>query len=968
MSFLTKILSLGLILCVFAYAPSHAAAAADEAWDRGQLDFFEARIRPVLAEHCYRCHSARADKLKGGLRLDSRAGLLKGGDSGTAVLPGDAAKSRLIEAVRYGDQETAMPPAGKLPEAVVKDLEIWVGMGAPWPPEVATPAGGEKRGPDFDKLRREHWAYQPRRAVEIPQVRDKAWARGDIDRFVLARLESQGLKPVADADRVTLVRRVYFDLIGLPPTPEQIDAFVNDTALDAYKKLVDGLLASPHFGERWGRHWLDVARYAESVTLRGLVLKDAWRYRDYVIDSFNRDRPFDRFMQEQIAGDLMPAGCVAERRRQMTGTTFLALGNTNLEEQDKRQLRMDVVDEQLDTIGKAFLGQTLGCARCHDHKFDPIPAADYYAMAGILRSTKAMEHANVSRWLEVPLPEEPAVEEQIVRRERALAETKVKLDDARAALAKLTVRNGDVLPKGVKASVVKVSDLPGIVVDDEAAKKVGAWSHSTAIATYIGDGYVHDADGGKGERSLTFQPELPKAGRYEVRLSYMSGKARAPNVPVMILSEDGENSVIVDQKKPPLIGGRFVSLGTYAFAAGGQGYVLVSNEGTSGIVVADAVQFLPVDAATSDDPTVAATGETSPETQALADEARRLEAELKRLTASGPVRQTIVSVLEEKEVGDTQIHVRGVVHNLGATVPRGFLSCVKVSSPPRVPRDQSGRLQLGQWLAHRDNPLPARVMANRAWHWLTGQGIVRTVDNFGTTGESPSHPELLEHLAGRFVDDGWSVKRLVREIVLSRSYQLSTMSDAAALAHDPENRLHWRANRRRLEAECIRDAMLAASGRLDVTPGGPGFQSNMSADYGFKHKGTRRSVYEPVFRNALLEVFQAFDFADPSMVVGARNISTVAPQALFLLNNPFPREQAEATAERLLADASLTDDAARLARACRLTLGRDPTPGERDVLMQFFAGSHHATPAGRREAWAQVVRALFASTDFRYLN
>ena len=819
-------------------------------------------------------------------------------------------------------------------------------------PAVAFAADAGK--PDYQRIRREHWAYQPVRAVTVPDVHDKSWPRNDVDRFILARLNAAGLKPASNADRIALVRRVYFDLIGLPPTPQQIDAYSNDSSPGAFERLVDQLLASPHFGERWGRHWLDVVRFGESLTLRGFVLPDAWRFRDYVIESFNADRPFNTLMLEHVAGDLMPADSVAQRQRQVVATTFLAMGNTNLEEQDKKMLRMDVVDEQLDTIGKAFLGQTIGCARCHDHKFDPISAEDYYAMAGILRNAKAMDHANVSKWVSVPLPEEPAVEEKLKRHEETVAALQKKLDEARKALAKDVPKEGD-KPKGKgKRNVVAAGDLPGVVIDDERAKRVGEWKHSTAIPNYVGAGYLHDLGSDQGQKSLTFQPELPKSARYEVRLSYVPGKNRATNAPVLIVSEDGEQTVAVNQRTPPLIGGKFVSLGTFRFDKDSQQYVMISNEGADGHVVADAVQFLPVD---DNAVNVAKAGATPEEL-----EIKRLEAELKKLTADGPKRRMVLSVVEEQEISDAQIHGRGSPHMLGPTVQRGFLSCVPVASPPKVPANQSGRLQLGEWLAAPDNPLPARVMANRAWHWLMGQGIVRTVDNFGTTGDSPSHPELLDYLAARFVADGWSVKKLVREIVLSRAYQLSTSNDAASLARDPENRLRWRGDRRRLDAECIRDAMLSVSGKLDLTAGGQTYPADRRSDYGYDHKGTRRSVYEPVFRNRLPESLELFDFADPSTVVGSRTVSTVAPQALYLMNHPFPREQADAAAERLLAE-PLAGDAERLTQACRLTLGRAPTEGERAVLSGFLAEN-----TDRRAAWAQVFHALFASTDFRYTD
>ena len=365
----------------------------------------------MLVKECYSCHSSQAKKLKGGLRLDSRAAVLAGGDSGPAVVPGKPEESPLIEALK-GDGGLAMPPKGKLPGAVIADFEHWIKAGAPDPRDGATSASRSLRASTSRPVGR-FWAYQRPRIYEPPVVAGADGSLGDIDRFLLAGLEAKGIAPAREADRATLARRVWFDLVGLPPSPGDIDAFVADPSPDAYEKLVDRLLASPGFGERWGRHWLDVARFGESLTLRGLVLKDAWRYRDYVIEAFNGDKPFDRFVREQVAGDLLPASGLVERRRGLVATSFLVLGNSNLEEQDKGQLVMDVVDEQLDTIGKAFLGQTIGCARCHDHKFDPIPTRDYYALAGILRNTKTLEHANVSKWLERPMPCPPDVEARL---------------------------------------------------------------------------------------------------------------------------------------------------------------------------------------------------------------------------------------------------------------------------------------------------------------------------------------------------------------------------------------------------------------------------------------------------------------------------------------------------------------------------------------------------------------------------
>src|SRR5688572_6386622 len=424
-----------LLIVAFCFA-AHLSGRAQTV-DSKSVEFFEKRIRPLLAERCYPCHSGKTQW--GGLRVDSRSGLLQGGTRGPALVPGNPEESLLIKAVSYQQADLKMPPTGRLSDQDVAALAEWVRMGARAETETVT---ATRAGIDIEEGRK-HWAYRPPKKPVLPPVKDARWPRTNIDRLILAKLEEKGIRPFADADRATLLRRAYFDLIGLPPAPDQIAAFLKDKRPDAFARVVDALLASPHFGERWGRHWLDVARFAESVTLRGFVFKEAWRYRDYVIDAFNEDLPYDQFIREQIAGDLLPATGIAERRRRMIATTFLALGNTNLEEQDKAQLRMDIVDEQLDTIGKAFLAQTIGCARCHDHKFDPIPTSDYYAMAGILRNTKTVTNANVSGWIELALPVDPEQEELYRKHEVKIAALQSQIKTAKDAAKALAGKNSE---------------------------------------------------------------------------------------------------------------------------------------------------------------------------------------------------------------------------------------------------------------------------------------------------------------------------------------------------------------------------------------------------------------------------------------------------------------------------------------------------------------------------------------------
>jgi cytochrome c553 len=968
------------IVCLLACVAG-SVRADDAAVDPARMEFFENRIRPVLVERCYRCHSEEAagkNQLKGGLLLDSRDGVLTGGDSGPAITAGNPDESLLLESLRYESYE--MPPDGKLPQHIIDDFALWIEQGAvdPRTGTTALPA----RVIDLE-AGRQHWAYRPLQVPPLTDVplpsreRDRfrasarnqgegatagdapnlagAAATSPIDAFINAKLIDADLTPLPAADRVTLARRLSFDLTGLPPSPDDIDAFVTDDSPQAYERYVDRLLASPRFGERWGRHWLDVARFAESVTLRGLVQHEAWRYRDYVIESFNSDLPFNEFIRQQVAGDLLPTDSLEQARRQHIATTFLTLTNANLEDQDKEKLRMDVVDEQLTVIGQALLGQTIGCARCHDHKFDPIPTRDYYALAGILRSTKTMQHANVSRWIERPLPLPDELQQQVAEHEAQIA----KLESRVAALKKQS---------GPARRAVAKDSLPGIVFDDMQATFVGQWKTSASVKPYVDAGYQHDENSGRGEKSATWEVPLPRTGEWEVRLSYTPGTNRSSRVLVTVHTADGEHEATINQKQTPPIDGLFVSLGRHTFAEEQPAVVVISNEGADGHVIADAVQFLPVDGEQlAKTPTQSAAEKAERQEQReRQQQIRKLEAQVKKLQQSLPPRPLYQGVEEEAEIADMHVNIRGNVHQLGELVPRGFLSVVSTGTDSEIPADESGRRQLGEWLADPVNPLPARVYVNRVWQWLFGAGLVSTPDNFGMTGQPPSHPELLEYLAGRFVERGWSTKKLVREIVLSDAYRrLSTPSDAHAKV-DPENRLLWRMNRKRLEAECLMDAVMTVSGTLDHTLGGKTLPEKLSADYDFEHDSNRRAIYWPLLRNAVPEMMLAFDGANPSLVTGRRNVSSVAPQALYLLNNPWILEQSELAAGRLLAGEALSDSA-RIQQAFRLTLGRLPTDAEEQTVTAFVAGSEAVSDEERLTRWTQVVQSLFGTLDFRYV-
>lgn len=942
---------------LFLASLSAAASAAD-------MTHFEQRIRPLLIANCIDCHGT--DKQKGGLRLDSRAGWQTGGDSGPALVPGKLAESKLWQAVSYADRDLRMPPKRKLKDSELADLKLWIESGAPDPRDDVASTAGKSKSARADAS---FWSFQPPKAAPVPVVKNTAWPANDIDRFILAKLEAHQLAPAPDASTSILQRRLAFDLTGLPPDLSQPAPLTPQ----AYEKRVDELLASSAFAERFASHWLDITRFAESSGGgRSLPFKDAWRFRDYVIEAIRDNVPVDRMITEHLAGDLLPAADSAARRRQVTATGFLALGPTNYEEQDKGMLRMDIVDEQLDTMGRAFLGLTIGCARCHDHKFDPISARDYYALAGILRSTKTLKNYtdNVAHWIDTPLPLDGEAEVAQQKHEQQVNALKDQIaalkDDLRdAGSADLRARKN-----------IALSDLPGIVVDDSAAQKVGMWKQSTSYAPYIGTGYLSDNNEGKGEKTVTFTPKIPKTGRYEVRVAFNAGPNRAESATATILHADGEELKGVKMTTDSLKGLQFATLGTYRFEANGQGFVLISNAGSQGYVTIDAVQFVPADETLAEP---AAKKESSTATK-LKQRLAALEKELKALQKDIPDRPEAMSVAEDSAPEDAKIHIRGSIRNLGASVPRGFIQAALHGNAPGIPAEASGRLQLAQWITSRDNPLTARIMVNRVWHWLFGAGIVRTTDNFGSTGEAPSHPELLDYLAIKFIEDGWSLKHLVKQMVMSRTYRMASTNASSAAQHamDPDNRLLSHMNRKRLDAECLRDGMLAAAGTLDRAFGGPGVSEVKSVDandqkiqnieYGYQFLDTRRSLYTAAFRNVRHPLFEVFDFADINQPIAQRTTSTVATQALFLMNSPKVIEQARHAAEVVIK--SSPDTEKRIDTAFQNSLQRSPTEKEQTQVREFLESSQsgNATADDVRDLWARFIQTLWSTPEFRFLD
>ncbi|MFV0446673.1 MAG: DUF1553 domain-containing protein [Planctomycetaceae bacterium] len=934
-----------------------------------ETEFFEARIRPVLVEHCYQCHASAGEGIKGGLRLDHLGGWKTGGDSGPAVLPGNPEESLLLQAMKYESYE--MPPDGQLPVQVIADFEKWIQMGAP-DPRIDPPAGQASIRTIDLATERNFWSFQPLQASAVPTVTDALWPRTWIDRYIRAAQEQQQVTPSPDLDFERLLRRLSYDLVGLPPSVEEQQQFTQLARTDLESALADAVdrrIESPEFGMHWGRHWLDVARYADSNGGDfNATFHDAWRYRDYVVRSYNEDKPFDQFIREQVAGDLLPAKDDAQREEQIIATGFLMIGPKMLSERDKDKLRMDIVDEQISSVGSAFLGMTLGCCRCHDHKFDPIPTNDYYALAGIFRSTQVLDGESqkyVSDFTRVDLPIEADHAAALERHSQRMKSIDKQLASAR--------KKRDAL----KSKTASQQSL-GVLVDDPQATKVGLWTSSTNVKPWVGAGYVHDDRLEKGEKSITYTPDLKATGEYEVRFSFCYSSGRDTQVPVRIKHAAGESLVHVDQSREPPIDKLFVVLGRFPFDAGQTGSVTISNTGTTGYVMADAVQFIPVDELEQSTPDADSEKLAAAIKSAGAD-VKRIEAEKKQAASEAPPRAPqAIAVREATDLGDCPVCIRGEHQRPGAIVPRGFLQVALFEAPPQIPDDASGRRELGDWLADPRNPLTARVYVNRIWAHLLGEGLVRTTDNFGTLGDTPSHPQLLDRLASQFILRGWSTKHLVREIMLSHVYRQQATDRPDVFRLDPENRLLWRANRKRLPAEALRDTMLLVSGELDTATGGSPVErlgvlvsTNSASDKGYnRSESSRRSLYMPIIRNEIPAMLTAFDFADPDFVTGRRNETNVPAQALLLLNSPFVREMADKSAARLLSEAS-GDDAGRVAWAYETALCRTPSGAEVDRALNFVRAlcePGEASLPSQAAPWSRLLQALFASTEFRLLD
>ena len=842
-----KNLPISIALIVFGFSSSNSYA---QAVTKEGIVFFEKSVRPLFAKHCYKCHSSSKGEDKGGLILDSQAGWMEGGDSGPAIVPGNLSESILIEAIEQKDPDFAMPPKYKLSSSEIEDLKKWISMGAP------DPRDGTPVKPTPSKINiaegRNFWSFQSAKSSTLPDVSDKNWVNDPLDRYILDKLVSEQLIPVADADRATLIRRVTYDVIGLPPTPQEIRDFVNDPATmqNALEQVVNRLLDSKHFGERWGRHWLDVVRYGESMgRTRNYPFPFAWKYRDYVIDSFNNDKPYNQFVTEQLAGDLLPSKDNRQSDEQHIATGFLALGSMDLNERDKEKFQLDVIDDQIDVTGRAFMALTTGCARCHDHKFDPIPTTDYYAMAGIFKSTNTLSGYGNRQG------------------------------------------GGNKLNRN---ALISLSD--------------------NQVAT-----------------AVTEPVKPPKPSAREVKLQGQVAKLKK------------EEKSLTDRLK--------------AFRKR-------TNSKQKKVSANEPKQFNPQ--------------RTQQRIKQIRNQVKRLEKQIGNL-ANGLNNGTSISgnlamgARDSQNITNCKVRIRGDVDNSGAEIPRGVPQVLTNGTQPKLPDKSSGRLEFARWISDPSHPLTARVMVNRVWHHLFGQGIVRTVDNFGYSGEKPSHPKLLDHLALRFTGEmNWSIKKLISAIVLSHSYRLASEYSQKNYSIDPDNTLFWRANVRRLEAEALRDAMMSVAGTLNLDPakgslvqklksGEVGKNGGMQSLKSFEH----RSVYLPIVRNYVPEFLQVFDFAEPASVIGRRDITTVSTQALFLLNDKFVIDQSVATAKRLLDDDRLENQEERIAGAYLLAFGRTPSGAE---LSQFRKYLNEAIKNGQtpEAAFSGFIQALFASAEFRY--
>jgi hypothetical protein len=855
--------------------------------DRDGIDFYEKKVRPILAERCYKCHSVRAEKVKAGLLLDSREGMLKGGTSGPALVPGNHGRSLLWQALRYVDRNLQMPPDGKLPEAQFKDVEAWIRRGAPAPRGIL---------PDLLAEARKFWSFQPPRASPLPPVRREGWCRNPIDAFILAKLEEQGLEPSSEADKATLLRRVTFDLLGLPPTPEELDAFLGDPHPDAYSRVVERLLASAHYGERWGRHWLDVARYADTPGTGGDTDRHypyAYTYRDWVIRAFNEDLPYDQFLLRQIAADRLPGD---SERQDLAALGFITVGRRHVD--NVHEIR----DDRIDVVTRGLLGLTVHCARCHDHKYDPIPTQDYYSLYGIFASSNEPG--------ELPLQSAAEHSGPRIAFEKELGSLKAQLDGFMEKRQAEIV--GDLRSSGkIALSLLTTWTMPGNIhhYNYERVRTL----HALGLREYSWRMWNKFLDDLKKKHHPVLTPWVAFA-----TLSEEEFKSQSHALSALFAWEE-------DAKKPinPWVRGLFQAEAPADLAELARRY---------GALLGSVASPEPDPDPTREELRQVLYGEGTPTNISVKNIGEMLSAEdrkkierwkalIDHLIEHHPGAPPRAMALEDSDKPqDTPILKRGNPEDRGRTVPRRFLAILSAPDAPSF-KDGSGRLELARAIATRENPLTARVMVNRIWAGHFGAGLVRTPSDFGTRGDPPTHPELLDWLALRFMDDHWSIKGLHRLILLSATYRQGSPDNPRAEQADPENRRFWRMTPRRLDFEELRDALLLVAGRLDPSLGGQPLQITSQPF------PCRRTVYAFIDRVNLPELFRVFDFACPDLHTPQRLQTLVPQQALFLMNSPFVLDMARSLAAR--SDiAAETDPRRRVERLYRVVYGRPATTAQ----------------------------------------
>ncbi len=922
-----------LYVALFAsFITVHAAAPSSE-----QAEFFESKIRPILVDHCYECHSAKSKSIKGGLRMDTRDALLKGGDSGPAIIPHDAEKSLLIKAVRYTNADLQMPPKNKrlAPEQIAA-LEAWVKLGAP-DPRSAT--ASTTPSPTTGK----HWAFQPVQSPALPAVKNKRWVQNPIDTFVLAKLESAKITPSPVADKRTLIRRATFDLTGLPPTSPETQAFLADKSTDAFAKLIDRLLASPRYGERWARHWLDVARYGDVKGYIGVGVERrypySYTYRDYVIRAFNEDLPFDRFIHEQIAADQLELG---EDKRPLAAMGFLTLGRRFINNQQ------EIIDDRIDVATRGLMGLTVTCARCHDHKFDPIPTKDYYSLYGVFASSieptdlpliaKPAENAAYQAF-EKELKVREAVANKF-RDDRAVQITGDLRAPAKIADYLLAARDAAKLDDGALRGFAQQRDLhPYFVERWRTFSRDTAKTHHPIFAPWHALAALSAGDfTNKAAAALAPFTNAPSAKPVNVLI------ARAFTTPPASLKEAA-------QRYGDLLGKSAAAQPLADKDEESLRQVLRAKSNPLDAPIADFEKFMGRD-----------------DRNKLVALQKKVE-EWKINSTDAPARAH--SLADAPTPTTPVVFIRGNAGNHGPQVPRQFLEVI--AGADRKPFVKgSGRLEFAQAIASTNNPLTARVIVNRVWLHHFGQGFVRTPSDFGVRADPPSHPELLDHLARNFMAEGWSLKKLHRTIMLSATYQQIGDDRADALQKDPNNLLLWKKNRQRLEFEAMRDSLLFVSGQLDQTMGGKPVELTKEPF------PLRRAVYAYIDRQNLPGLFRTFDFANPDTHSPMRFSTTVPQQALFWMNSAFTTQQTKHLASRPELT-SLPNDDAKVRWLFATLYQRAPTADELKDARQFLqtapataaaatSGTAAATVPSIPSALEQLVQVLLMANEFAFVD